>query len=73
MQQFLYLFSQLEVFLLENFTFGKQDEKIISWYLCKIYVHKDMIKELENTDILHSVIFLFHYSLFVLHKRLQMR
>ena len=24
--------------------------------LCKIYVHKDIIKELENTDILHSLI-----------------
>ena len=31
-------------------------KKIISWCFCKIYVHKDIIKELENTDILHSLI-----------------
>ena len=28
----------------------------MSWCFCKIYVHKDIIKELENTDILLSLI-----------------
>ena len=31
-------------------------KKIISWCLCRIYVHKDIIKELENTDILHLLL-----------------
>ena len=29
---------------------------MISWCLCRIYVHKDIIKELENKDILDTLI-----------------
>ena len=48
-------FLSVGSFSRREFTFGTQDEKIISWCLCKIYLHKDIIKELENTDILHSL------------------